>query len=117
MIYQLARPAQPGGAWTENVIWHLRGGADGCYPGGLIMTRGKLWGVAGTGGEGACNGGCGYLFRLTAPELPGGAWIKTDVFDFPSAGESCGVTASDAAGLCTASPTSKLTSSLEGRSA
>lgn len=98
MIYQLARPARAGGAWTENVIWRFESGTDGGYPGGLVAADGALFGVAGTGGTGACSGGCGYLFTLTSPTAAGGAWTKTDVFDFPTADRGCSITASDATG-------------------
>ena len=91
-IYQLTPPAGGQGAWTENVIWRFQGGTDGGYPGGLLMAGGKLWGVAGTGGA-----GYGYLFKLTPPAA-GGAWTKTDAYDFASAGELCSITAVDRAG-------------------
>ena len=98
MIYQLTPPAQTGGAWTENIIWQFQGGSDGAIPGGLLLRGGKLFGTAGTGGSGACSGGCGYLFELTPPAATGGSWTKTPVYDFPTADTACGVTAFDAAG-------------------
>jgi hypothetical protein len=98
MIYQLARPASANGALTENMIWRFQSGADGGYPGGLVAADGALFGVAGTGGTGTCSGGCGYLFRLTPTAVAGGAWTKTDVFDFPTDDGSCFITTSDAAG-------------------
>src|SRR5450432_3994451 len=65
MIYKLI--PSPTGPWQETAIWRFQGGIDGGFPGGLLVTGGKLWGVAGTGGTGSCSGGCGYLFNLTAP--------------------------------------------------
>ena len=97
MIYQLRRPTQAV-AWAENVIWRFQSGADGGYPGGLVLADGKLFGVAGTGGTGTCSGGCGYLFQLTPPTAAGGVWTKTDVFDFPTADTGCSISASDATG-------------------
>jgi hypothetical protein len=43
MIYQLSRPAEPGGAWTENVIWRFQSGTDGGDPGGLVVAEGKFF--------------------------------------------------------------------------
>lgn len=94
-IYQLV-PSASGGAWTENAIWRFQGGTDGGYPGQLLMVHGTLWGVAGTGGTTECN--CGYFFRLDPPAVPGGAWTKTHLFDFPATDYSCGISASDAKG-------------------
>jgi uncharacterized repeat protein (TIGR03803 family) len=97
IIYQL--PPADGGARTENVIWRFQGGTDGGYPGGLLLVRGALWGVAGTGGSGTgCTGGCGYFFRLEPPTAAGGSWTKTHLFDFPTSDYLCGITASDAEG-------------------
>lgn len=98
MIYQLTPPAQAGGAWTENIIWQFQGGTDGAIPGGLLLRNGKLYGGAGTGGSGACTGGCGYLFELTPPATAGGSWTKTPVYDFATADSECGITAFDADG-------------------
>jgi uncharacterized repeat protein (TIGR03803 family) len=98
VIYQLRRPSPAQGSWTENVIWRFQSGADGGYPGGLVVAAGKLFGVAGTGGTGTCSGGCGYLFEITPPTAAGGAWSKMDVFDFPAADTSCSISASDAGG-------------------
>ena len=98
MIYQLTPPAQSGGAWTENIVWQFQGGTDGAIPGGLLVHGGKLYGAAGTGGTGACSGGCGYLFELTPPATVGGLWTKTPLYDFPTADSECGITAFDADG-------------------
>jgi len=98
MIYQLTRPAQAGGAWTENIVWQFQGGADGAIPGGLLLRNGKLYGGTGTGGSGACTGGCGYIFELTPPAEPGGAWTKTALYDAPTLETECGITAFDAEG-------------------
>jgi len=98
MIYQITPPAQPGGAWTENIVWQFQGGIDGAIPGGLWLRNGKLYGGAGTGGSGACSGGCGYIFELTPPASPGRPWTKMPLHDFPTAESECGITAFDAAG-------------------
>jgi uncharacterized repeat protein (TIGR03803 family) len=98
MIYQLTPPTQTGGAWTENIIWQFQGGTDGAIPGGLLLRNGRLYGATGTGGTGACTGGCGYLFELTPPATAGGSWTKTPIYDFPTADSECGITAFDTHG-------------------
>jgi len=98
MIYQLTPPAEPGGAWTENVIWQFQGGTDGAIPGGLLLRGGKLYGGAGTGGSGACSGGCGYIFELRPPATPRGSWTKTPLYSFPTLNSECGITAYDSEG-------------------
>jgi len=100
-IYQLTPPgptAPPGSPWTESIIWQFQGGTDGGIPGGLIVRGGKLYGGAGVGGNGACSGGCGYLFELTPPSSAGGAWTKAPIYDFPTLESECGLTAFDKAG-------------------
>jgi len=98
MIYQLTPPAEAGGAWTEHIVWQFQGGTDGAIPGGLLLRDGKLYGAAGTGGSGACSGGCGYIFELMPPATAGGSWTKTSLYDFPTLDSECGITAADAAG-------------------
>jgi hypothetical protein len=98
VIFQLAPPAQPGGAWTENVIWRFAGGTDGGIPGGLFVQGGKLLGETLVGGDGNCLGGCGYIYELIPPTSLGGTWSKTLLYEFPAAAEECGITASDTAG-------------------
>jgi len=98
MIYQLRPPAQSGGAWTEHIVWQFQGGADGGIPAGLLLRNGKLYGQAGIGGSGNCATGCGYLFELTPPAVPGGAWTKTPLYEFPTLDSECGLTIFDSAG-------------------
>jgi uncharacterized repeat protein (TIGR03803 family) len=97
-IYELTPPAESGGAWTEDIIWQFQGGADGGIPGGLLLRNGKLFGQAGIGGSGTCASGCGYIFELTPPAAPGGAWTKTSLYEFPSLDSECGLTIFDSAG-------------------
>jgi uncharacterized repeat protein (TIGR03803 family) len=97
-IYQLLRPVAPGAAWVKNSIWQFQGGVDGGFPGGLIIHGGKLIGQAGTGGNGACSGGCGYIFELTPPAAQGKSWTKTMLYDFPDAAAECSISTSDRSG-------------------
>jgi uncharacterized repeat protein (TIGR03803 family) len=100
MIFQLAPPAEPGGAWTENVIWQFQGGADGGYPGGLFVQNGTLIGQTSTGGSGTCSNGfgCGYIFELVPPAAPGGSWTKNILYSFPDNEKVCAISTMDAAG-------------------
>lgn len=58
----------PDGA--ETVLYSFKGGNDGAYPyGGVILDKaGNLFGTTNAGGgNGACNNGCGTVFKL-APD-------------------------------------------------
>jgi len=75
-VFELTPPAQPGGAWTENVLYNFTGGNDGRQPshGVVFGPDGALYGTTYNGGGtlAACGGGCGVVFRL-AP-----AWRRVD---------------------------------------
>jgi uncharacterized repeat protein (TIGR03803 family) len=89
VIFELAPPAAPGGAWTETVIYQFNyyaGGGDGREPnGGLVFgANGALYGTTVYGGI-ADNG---TVFELAPPTVPGGAWTETILYRFT--GESDG---------------------------
>ena len=49
--FELTPPSTSGGSWTEAILWSFGNGADGKFPGGLIMDRsGNLHGTTGSGG-------------------------------------------------------------------
>src|ERR1700690_799569 len=56
VVYQVQRPANKGGAWTENVIYTFKGkdSNDGETPAGGVMfdDAGNLYGTTGYGGAG-----------------------------------------------------------------
>jgi uncharacterized repeat protein (TIGR03803 family) len=84
MVFEISPPAQPGGAWTEEVIHTFDGGADGALLNGALAvdSRGALYGVTLQGGSGFCSGvGCGTVFRLAPPAKPGGKWTEV-IFSF-----------------------------------
>jgi hypothetical protein len=89
ILYQLV-PTEFG-AWTENILHVFLGtpANDGATPGGglLIDPTGNLYGVTAYGGDGGCvvlgiRGGCGTVFEMSPPPLPGGDWIETILYTF-----------------------------------
>jgi uncharacterized repeat protein (TIGR03803 family) len=79
--FQLAPGAN--GKWTEKLLHDFQGRADGGYPNGPLISdaAGNLYGSAGGGGNGNCQGGCGVVFELT----PGakGRWTEKVLYNFP----------------------------------
>jgi uncharacterized repeat protein (TIGR03803 family) len=53
-VFRLTPPEQPGGSWTESVLYAFSGGRDGGSPeaGVIIDNQGRLFGAASTGGSG-----------------------------------------------------------------
>ena len=90
-VYQLAPPAQKGGAWTETVLYVFKGHAynDGATPEGgvLIDQAGNLYGTTGYGGSGPCTllggaVGCGTVYELSPPAKQGDPWTETVLYSF-----------------------------------
>jgi hypothetical protein len=95
-VFQLLRPKQPGGAWTERVLYVFKGNAagDGASPfGGLVMDgAGNLYGTTGYGGTGNCmilgtREGCGTVFELSPPSEPRGQWTERVIYNFRGWGD------------------------------
>jgi hypothetical protein len=93
-VYQLAPPAQKGGAWTETVLYVFQGNTtgDGATPeGGLVIdSTGNLYGTTAYGGTGNCVllgilVGCGTVYELSPPKQKGGPWTETVLYSFPTA--------------------------------
>lgn len=79
-VFKLAPPAQPGGAWTETVLFNFSGTFEsgGGTSGGLTMdAHGALYGTTyrGSGGQ------SGTVFRLT-PSKGGKHWTHTVLYAF-----------------------------------
>jgi len=54
------------GSWNYTPLHIFTGGDDGAYPSGLVLDpNGNLYGVAGGGGNSACQSGCGVVFEVT----------------------------------------------------
>jgi len=82
-VFQLTPPATPGGAWTETVLYRFTGGNDGATPwAGLVFDRaGNLYGATLFGGA-PCRSGCGAVFKLAPPALPGNPWTESVLYSF-----------------------------------
>ncbi len=82
-VFRLTPPEQPGGSWTESVLYAFSGGRDGGSPeaGVIIDNQGRLFGAASTGGSGGPDFG-GVLFVLNPPSLKGGSWTETVLHSF-----------------------------------
>src|SRR5258708_3118525 len=88
VVYQLARPAVSGGAWTENVLYTFTDGDDGGYPqAGLVFDKkGNLYGTTSMAG----SLGGGVVFELSPPTVSGGAWTYNVLFSFDPTKKSPG---------------------------
>ena len=85
IAFELSPPAQPGGAWTFQVIYNFPGTPTGGYSPEAPLTmdgNGNLFGTTVEGGNGNCIGGCGTVFKLTPAAQSGGAWTG-DLYSFP----------------------------------
>jgi uncharacterized repeat protein (TIGR03803 family) len=81
VVFQLKRPANGGGKWTETDIY-IFNGWDGDAPDGLALdSSGNLYGTT-LGGGRYCGGqGCGTVYKL-APSTQGGRWKRTVLYFF-----------------------------------
>ncbi|HTZ95788.1 MAG TPA: choice-of-anchor tandem repeat GloVer-containing protein [Terriglobales bacterium] len=93
-VYEMSPPSQPGGAWTEAVIYSFQGGKDGYVPSGDLVfdQAGNLYGVTLWGGgrgttcDGLYGGNCGTVFELSPPKQKGGAWTEKVLYSFAGTG-------------------------------
>jgi hypothetical protein len=98
-VFQLTPPATAGGTWTETVIYSFTGlNGDGLYPevGVVLGKNGVLYGTTTYGGSATSGSpcinygiagaygplGCGTVFQLTPPAMPGGAWTEAILHSF-----------------------------------
>ena len=115
-VYELSPPAQPGGNWTETILYAFSyaGLGTGIGPSaGLAMdSAGNLYGTTWLGGP----GGGGVVFELSPPVVQGGTWTFSLLYGFGSqnndldspearlaidkAGNLYGTTVSGGTGLC-----------------
>jgi uncharacterized protein YceK len=91
-VFQLTPPTTIGEAWTETVIYTFTGiDGDGVYPatGVVLGKNGVLYGTTAFGGSATSGSpcstyasGCGTVFQLTPPAMPGSAWTETILHSF-----------------------------------
>ena len=96
VVFELSPPAQPGGAWKENLLYVFNGSYDGSGPGEVVFgPNGSLYGSTAIGGSAgfyfSCIGypnrnhvACGTVYELTPPAKAGGSWTKTILHSFPT---------------------------------
>lgn len=92
-LFQLTPPVSGSTTWTETVIYSFTGlNGDGAYPAAAVVSgkNGVLYGTTLYGGS-ATSGtpctfygatGCGTVFQLTPPAMPGGTWTETILHSF-----------------------------------
>ena len=81
-VFSLTPPTSTGGAWTEDVLYSLKGfPGDGGSPfaGVVIGSGGVLYGTTDFGG---LSTDWGTVFSLAPPASPGGAWTETVLYSF-----------------------------------
>ena len=85
-VFQLSPSAS---GWTHTVLYNFTGGADGGepYKGVTLDAQGNLYGTAVTGGSGACEGGCGVVYKLMNS---GGIWSQSVVHAFTGGNDGSG---------------------------
>jgi hypothetical protein len=84
VIFELAKPAEPGGPWTEHVLYRFAGQkGDGASPNGVIFHGGKIYGTTQFGGDNyGSYPGDGTVFQLTPPTASGGTWTEMPILTF-----------------------------------
>jgi uncharacterized repeat protein (TIGR03803 family) len=95
--FRLQRPSQPGGGWSERVIYRFRG-PSGSPASAIFDKAGNLYGTAQWGAY-----GFGFVFRLVPPQMQGRGWTEASVYDFRGGGDGAfpqaGLVADEAANL------------------
>jgi uncharacterized repeat protein (TIGR03803 family) len=93
-VFELAPPAQMGGAWTETVLHGFTLGADGGSPLASVVldAAGNLYGTTLIGGNYSCDPGvfvygCGVVYKLAPPAVEGEEWTETILHNFSGGGD------------------------------
>jgi len=80
-VFSLTPPSEPGGAWTEAVLYRFPGSEHKFFnPRGslVVSSDGVLYGTSTAGG----SGDQGTIFSLAPPASPGDAWTATILYSF-----------------------------------
>ncbi len=85
-IFELDPPATAGDEWTETELYNFEGKRDGGFPNALTYWNGKFYGTVTFGGDPRnCGGaGCGGVFELNPPAVPGAEWTEKVIYSFTS---------------------------------
>jgi uncharacterized repeat protein (TIGR03803 family) len=85
-VFQL-KPA--GNGWNLTVLYTFTSGPDGGQPykGVTLDNHGDLYGTTVTGGGGACDGGCGVVYKLTHSH---GSWSESVLYSFTGGNDGAG---------------------------
>jgi uncharacterized repeat protein (TIGR03803 family) len=83
VVFELT-PAVSGTGWTGSVLHAFSCTPDGGSPQGDLIhdAAGNVYGTTLIGGTGNCFDGCGTVYMLSPPALPGGAWTETVLYSF-----------------------------------
>jgi uncharacterized repeat protein (TIGR03803 family) len=78
-VYQLAPPAEAGGAWTESILYSFSG-THGAVPNSPLLFdgNGAIYGTTRTG----YPSGNGTVFQLAPPTASGDPWTLKTLYDF-----------------------------------
>ncbi len=81
VIFRLAPPTTKGAPWTETVLYRFKGGSDGSYPSGSLVSdaQGRLYGATEYGAGVCAPRGCGTVFGLAQRD---GTWEKKTIYRF-----------------------------------
>ncbi len=87
-VFELVPPATQGGAWTENILYSFKGNSDGMTPfGGVVFdAAGNLYGTT----DGNFDSTYGTVYELSPPDVQGGAWTETVIYNFQGSFDGCG---------------------------
>ena len=81
IVFRLAPPSQPGGVWTETILYNFPGTfpGNGGTPGGVTLdAKGGVYGTTVTHG----GGPAGTVFRLSPPKGHGTHWNHALLYAF-----------------------------------
>ena len=87
-VFRLVPPKQAGGKWVHQLLYQFQGGSDGIQPEAPLTldNNHNLYGSTISDGTGICfpgtGPGCGTIFELSPPPIPGDPWSETILYKF-----------------------------------
>ncbi|HTQ53028.1 MAG TPA: choice-of-anchor tandem repeat GloVer-containing protein [Bryobacteraceae bacterium] len=79
-VFELAPPAQKGGAWTENTLYSFGPGDSGIASSPPVVVNGKIFGTTAQPYDAPVVGGA--VFELQKPASGAGPWAETVLYTF-----------------------------------